>query len=160
LEGRVSDIVGRTRFRFGRFIDVTHRYRVDKNNFAVRRNEIDLTVGTTQTYAQVGYLRLNRNIDPAIEDLRDEEELRLAARVAFMRYWSVFGATVIDLTDKQEDPLSLANGFQPVRSRLGIEYEDDCLQLGLTWRRDYEQIGTFRKGSTFTLHIALKGLSR
>ena len=160
LEGRVSDIVGRTRFRFGRFIDITHRYRVDKNNFAVRRNEIDLTVGTTQTYAQVGYLRLNRNIDPSIEDLRDEEELRLAARVAFMRYWSVFGATVIDLTDKQEDPLSLANGFQPVRSRLGIEYEDDCLQLGLSWRRDYEQIGTFRKGSTITLHIALKGLSR
>ena len=160
LEGRVSDVVGRTRFRFGRFIDITHRYRVDKNNFAVRRNEIDLTVGTTQTYAQVGYLRLNRNIDPSIEDLRDEEELRLAARLAFMRYWSVFGATVIDLTDKQEDPLSLANGFQPVRSRLGIEYEDDCLQLGLSWRRDYEQIGTFRKGSTFTLHIALKGLSR
>jgi LPS-assembly protein len=160
LEGRVSDIVGRTRFRFGRFIDITHRYRVDKNNFAVRRNEIDLTVGTTQTYAQVGYLRLNRNIDPSIEDLRDAEELRLAARVAFMRYWSVFGATVIDLTNKQEDPLSLANGFQPVRSRLGVEYEDDCLQLGLSWRRDYEQIGTFRKGSTFTLHIALKGLSR
>ena len=42
---------------------------VDKNNFAVRRNEVDLTVGTTQTYAQVGYLRLNRNIDPSIEDL-------------------------------------------------------------------------------------------
>jgi LPS-assembly protein len=160
LEGRVSDIVGRTRIRFGRFIDITHRYRVDKNNFAVRRNEVDLTLGTTQTYAQVGYLRLNRNIDPSIEDLRDEEELRLAARVAFMRYWSVFGATVIDLTNKNEDPLSLANGFQPVRSRLGVEYEDDCLQLGLSWRRDYEQIGTFRKGSTFTLHIALKGLSR
>jgi LPS-assembly protein len=160
LEGHVSDIVGRTRIRFGRFIDITHRYRVDKNNFAVRRNEIDLTVGTTQTYAQVGYLRLNRNIDPSIEDLRDAEELRVAARIAFQRYWSVFGATVIDLTNKQEDPLSLANGFQPVRTRVGVQYEDDCLQLGLTWRRDYEQIGTFRKGSTFTLHIALKGLSR
>ena len=78
LNDRVSDIVGRTRIRYGRFIDITHRYRIDKNNFAVRRNEVDLTIGTQQTYAQVGYLRLNRNIDPAIEDLRDEEELRLA----------------------------------------------------------------------------------
>ena len=160
LTGRVSDIVGRTRIRYGRFIDVTHRYRIDKNNFAVRRNEIDLTVGTDQTYAQVGYLKLNRNIDPAIEDLRDKEELRVAARILFSRYWSIFGASVIDLTNTTEDPTSLANGWQPVRNRLGIEYEDDCLQLGVTWRRDYERIGTFRKGSTFAIHLALKGVSR
>jgi len=160
LTGRVSDIVGRTRIRYGRFIDITHRYRIDKNNFAVRRNEIDLTVGTAQTYAQVGYLKLNRNIDPAIEDLRDREELRVAARVLFNRYWSIFGASVIDLTNKTEDPLSQGDGWQPVRNRVGIEYEDDCLQLGVTWRRDYERIGTFRKGSTFAIHLALKGVSR
>src|SRR5437868_6450026 len=160
LTGRVSDIVGRTRVRFGRLIDVTERYRLDKDTLAVRRNEVDLTVGTQQTYLQVGYLRLNRNIDPTIEDLRDKEELRLAGRILFHRYWSIFGATVIDLTDKREDPLSLANGFQPVRHRLGIQYEDDCLQLGVTWRRDYQQIGTFRKGSTFSIHLALKGLNR
>jgi LPS-assembly protein len=160
LDGRVSDIVGRTRVRFGRLIDVTHRYRLDKDNLAVRRNELDLTVGTQQTYAQIGYLRLNRNIDPTIEDLRDKEELRLAARVLFRRYWSIFGATVIDLTDNSEDPTSLADGWQPVRHRLGIQYEDECIQVGFTWRRDYEQIGAFRKGSTFSLHLAFKGLNR
>lgn len=160
LNGRMSDIVGRTRIRYGRLIDITHRYRIDKNNFAIRRNEVDLTVGTNQTYVQIGYLKLNRDIDPTIEDLRDKEELRVAARVMFARYWSVFGASVIDLTDKSEDPLSLADGWQPVRNRLGIEYEDDCLALGVTWRRDYEQIGAFKKGSTFAIHLALKGLGR
>ena len=160
LTGRVSDIVGRTRVRYGRFIDITHRYRIDKNNFAVRRNEVDLTVGSDQTYAQVGYLKLNRHIDPAIEDLRDKEELRVAGRILFARYWSIFGASVVDLTDKSEDPTSTADGWQPVRNRLGVEYEDDCLQLGLTWRHDYEQIGTFRKGSTIAIHVALKGVTR
>ncbi|HUP66768.1 MAG TPA: LPS assembly protein LptD [Sphingomicrobium sp.] len=160
LTGRISDIVGRTRIRYGRFIDLTHRYRLDKDNLAVRRNELDLTVGSDQTYAQIGYLRFNRNIDPAIEDLRDKEEVRFAGRVLFNRYWSIFGTTVIDLTDKREDPLTLADGWKPVRHRVGIEYEDDCLELGLTWRRDYEQIGAFRKGSTFALHLALKGLGR
>ena len=111
LTDRLSDIVGRTRIRYGRLIDITDRFRLDKDNFAVRRNELDLTVGSEQTYAQIGYLRLNRDIDPAIEDLRDKEELRLAGRVKFHRYWSIFGATVIDLTDKSEDPLSLADGF-------------------------------------------------
>jgi len=160
LTGRISDIVGRTRIRYGRFIDITDRFRLDKDTLTVRRNEVDLTIGTTQTYAQIGYLKLNRDIDPLIEDLRDKEELRVAARIKFARYWSVFGASVIDLTDKSEDPLSLADGWQPVRNRLGIEYEDDCLELGVTWRRDYERIGAFRKGSTFAIHLAFKGVNR
>jgi len=160
LTDRLSDIVGRTRVQYGRFIDLTHRYRLDKDSLEVRRNELDLTVGSEETYAQIGYLRLNRDIDPAVEDLRDREELRLAGRVKFARYWSIFGATVLDLTDKEEDPFSLADGWEPVRNRLGVAYEDECLELGLTWRRDYERLGEFRKGTTFALQIALKGLGR
>jgi LPS-assembly protein len=160
LNDRLSDIVGRTRVRFGRLIDITNRFRLDKDNLALRRNEVDLTVGTDLTYVQVGYLKLNRDISPAIEDLRDKEELRLAGRLQFLRYWSVFGSTVVDLTGKEEDPLSLANGYQPVRRRLGITYEDECLELGVAWKRDYERVGEFRKGSTISINFALKGIGR
>ena len=160
LTDRFSDIVGRTRVRFGSFVDLTHRFRVDKDNLAPRRNELDLTVGTYETYAQIGYLHLDRDIDSSFEDLRDKEELRLAGRVKFARYWSLFGSTVIDLTSEAEDPLSLADGFEPVRHRLGIAYEDECLELGLSWKRDYERIGEFRKGNTFALRLSLKGLGR
>ena len=160
LSGRVSDIVGRTRVRYGRFIDLTHRYRVDKDNLAVRRNEVDLTVGSDETYAQIGYLRLNRGIDEAVEDLRDKEELRAAARIKFARHWSVFGSTVLDLTSEAEDPLSVSDGFEPVRHRLSIDYEDECIALGVSWRRDYERIGGFDEGSTFSFRLSLKGLGR
>ena len=71
LSDRLSDIVGRTRVQFGRFIDFTQRFRIDKDNLAVRRNEVDLTVGSRSTYVSAGYLRLDRNIAPALEDLRD-----------------------------------------------------------------------------------------
>ena len=160
LTDRLSDVVGRTRLRYGRFVDITHRYRLDKDNAAVRRNEVDLTLGTNQSYVQIGYLRLDRNISADIEDLRDKEELRLAGRVKFLRYWSVFAATVFDLTSSREDPLTDANGFQPVRLRMGLNYEDDCLDLGVSWKRDYERIGDFRKGSTVSFNISLKGLGR
>jgi LPS-assembly protein len=160
LADRWSDFVGRTRVQVGRFVDVTHRYRLDKDGLAVRRNELDLTVGTTDTYARVGYLRLNRNIDPSVEDLRDKEEVRLAGRWQFRRYWSVFGSTVLDLTDQEEDPLSLADGLEPVRHRLSLDYEDECLAFGISWRRDYERFGSLREGSTFQLRLALKGLGR
>ena len=70
----------------------------------------------------------------------------------------MFGSTTIDLTNKVEDPTSLANGFDPIRHRIGIAYEDNCLQFGVTWKRDYEQIGDARKGNTFSIQLALKNL--
>lgn len=160
LSGRLSDVVGRTTVRYGRFVDLTHRFRLDKDNLAVRRNEVDLTVGGRRTYVSAAYLRLNRDIDPAIEDLRDREEIRLGGRVQIARYWSLFGSTVIDLTDAREDPVSLADGYEPVRHRLGFLYDDDCLELGVTWRRDYDATGDARRGNTFLLRLALRNLGR
>ncbi|WP_082851255.1 LPS-assembly protein LptD [Erythrobacter sp. HI0063] len=157
LSERVSDIVGRTQVRFRDFVKLTHRFRLDKDNLAVRRNEIDATVGSARTYAEVGYLRLNRNIFQ-VEDLQDREELRAAARVAFRRYWSVFGSGVFNLTNRDEDPNLGSDGFQPIRTRLGVAYEDDCLEMGLTWRRDYLDTGDAQRGDTFQVYFALRKL--
>src|SRR3546814_16920382 len=63
----------------------------------------------------VGYLRLNRNIGTDLEDLQDREEIRLGGRLQVTRFWSVFGSTVIDLTDAKEDPISVSDGYEPVR---------------------------------------------
>jgi LPS-assembly protein len=160
LSDRFSDYVGRTTVKVGHRLSLVHRFRLDKDNFEVRRNELDAVIGGHQTYATIGYLRLNRDIDPALEDLRDREEIRLGGRVKFARYWSVFGSTVIDLTDREEDPLSDADGYEPVRHRIGIAYDDDCLEIGVTWRRDYDTAGDFRRGNTFLFRVALKNLGR
>jgi LPS-assembly protein len=160
LTDRFSDYVGRVQVSYGDFLRLTERFRLDKSTLRFHRSELNLTVGSRETYAQIGYLLLDRDIDPSVEDLRDHEELQLAGRVKFARYWSIFGATVIDLTSKSEDPLATGNGFEPVRDRLGIQYEDDCIQLGLTWRRDYDLLGQVQKGNIFSLQFALKGLGR
>nr|WP_166179059.1 LPS assembly protein LptD [Altererythrobacter segetis] len=158
LQGRFSDWVGRTEVRFRDFIKFTHRFRLDKDNFAVRRNEIDATVGSDRSYIEVGYLRLNRNIDLSFEDLQDREELRAAGRLAFAKYWSVFGSAVVNLTDKKEDPTNTSDGFDPLRTRFGIAYSDDCLEFGVTWRRDYVRIADARLGNNFQLFFSLKNL--
>ncbi|WP_062733299.1 LPS-assembly protein LptD [Sphingobium abikonense] len=158
LSDRTSDIVGRTTIRYKNFVSLIHRYRLDKDNLSVRRNEIDATVGSKKTYAMVGYLRLNRNALTGLEDLQDREELRLGGRVQFARFWSVFGSTVVDLTDAKEDPVSISDGYEPVRHRLGVAYEDDCLTLGFTWRRDYQTNGDARKGNGFQLRLAFRNI--
>jgi LPS-assembly protein len=158
LTERFSDVVGRTEVRFRDFVKFTHRFRLDKDNLAVRRNEIDATVGTDQTYLELGYLRLNRDIDLSFEDLQDREELRAAGRVAFAKYWSVFGSAVVNLTDREEDPRFTSDGFEPLRTRLGLTYEDDCLELGFVWRRDYVAVADARRGNIFRVYVNLKNL--
>ncbi|AOL95354.1 LPS-assembly protein LptD [Porphyrobacter sp. LM 6] len=157
LSEKVSDFVGRTEVRFRNLVNFTHRFRLDKDSLAVRRNEIDATIGSRRTYVEVGYLRLDRNIQ-TVEDLRDREELRAAARVAIGRKWSVFGSGVFNLTDPDEDPVFQPDGFEPIRTRLGVAYADDCIEFGATWRRDFIDAGDARRGNTFQLFFALRNL--
>jgi LPS-assembly protein len=158
LTSRTSDIVGRTSFAFKDFVRVTHRFRLDKDNFAVRRNELDVIFGSRKNYVEVGYLRLNRDITQLAEDLRDREEIRAGGRFAFAKNWSVFGSAIVDLSGRKEDPTLLTDGFSPIRHRLGIAYEDDCITFGLTWRRDYEDSGDARRGNSFLLRVAFRNL--
>lgn len=158
ISERVSDFVGRTEVRFRDFVSVTHRYRLDKDNFAIRRNEIDATVGSRRDYVELGYLRLNRDISRDTEDLRDREELRLASRFTIAGYWSIFGAGVFNLTDRNEDPTQTSDGFEPLRTRLGVAYQDDYLEFGFTWRRDFIDQGDAERGDTFQVFFTLRNL--
>ena len=158
LGQRTSDVVGRAQVRFRDFVQFTHRFRLDKNNLRVRRNEIDATIGSRRTYGQIGYLRLNRDIGPEIEDLQDREEFRVAGRLQVNKYWSVFGSGNFDLTDAEEDPLNFSDGFEPIRTRLGVAYDDAYISLGLTWRRDFIATGDAQRGNTFLFRFALRNL--
>ena len=157
-QGRLSDIVGRTSLKIGRLVELTHRFRVDKGNFAVRRNELDLTVGSRRTYVSAAYIRLNRNV--TLEDLEDRQELRIAGRVAFARYWTLFGNAIVNLTTRADNPLTTGDGFEPIRHRVGLEYEDECFRFGIGWRRDYVGDRDFRPGNNFQITIAFKTLGR
>jgi LPS-assembly protein len=160
LSDRTSDIVGRTTIKYKKYLSLSHRYRLDKDSLAIRRNEMDVTAGTDKTYVTAGYLRLNRDIGPTLEDLRDREEIRLGGRLQVKRYWSVFGSTIIDLTDRREDPITLSDGYEPIRHRLGVAYEDDCLRASFTWKRDYGDTGDARRGNTYLLQLSFRNLGR
>jgi LPS-assembly protein len=65
---------------------------------------------------------------------------------------------VFNLTDAAEDPVFQPDGFEPIRTRLGIAYSDDCIEFGATWRRDFIDAGDARRGNTFQLFFALRNL--
>ncbi len=158
LDDRLSDFVGRTNLKLGGLFEITHRFRLDRNSFAVRRNEVDIAIGNQRTYATIGYLRLNREV--ALEDLEDRSELRAGGRVAFARFWSLYGSAIVDLTTRRDNPVIGGDGFSFVRHRIGAEYEDECFRFGLSWRRDLISDRDFRAGNTFQLTLSFKTLGR
>jgi len=163
LSDKLSDIVARATVRYGSFVSVTERIRVDHDTFAMRTNELDATLGSQKTYLEIGYLDLNRHISPTIEDLRDHQEIRLGARLAIGKRWSLYGSTTLDLTGNKNDPTldpEFTQDVDPVESRVGIDYSDDCFELTATWRRDYTSIGDARRGSTIQFRLAFKNLGR
>ncbi len=159
LDSRLSDIVGRVELRYGDFFKLTSRFRLDRDTLAARRNELDATLGSERTYFEIGYARLNRNIAAALEDLQDSNELRAAARVSFARHWSVFGSGVFDLSGQTLTGITTPPAaVQPLRTRLGFAFQNNCLDLALTWRRDYITVGDAARGNSFMLHLALRNL--
>lgn len=158
LSTRQSDIVGRTELRFKDLVKFTWRYRLDKGTFALRRNEIDATIGNHRTYLEVGYINLNRNIDPSFEDLQDFRGVVGDGRVAINKYWSVFGSTIVNLTKSTTDPVLYGDGFQMLRHRLGFAYTDDCIDISVTWRRDYVSTGDASRGNVFLVTFALRNI--
>ena len=68
-------------------------------------------------------------------------------------------ATAISLASAASTARSLtSDGFEPIRTRLGVAYQDDCLEMGLTWRRDYVTLGDAQRGNTFQLYFSLRNL--
>ena len=158
LTNPLSDIVARATIQYGRFLSLTDRLRLDKGNLAIRRQEADLTLGTSRNYVQLAYTRLKRNI--GIEDLPDTHETRAAARFQFARYWSVFGSTILDLGGSPLTSFTNNQEFQPVRHRVGLAYDDECFSFSFAWRRDYLTIVDRPAGNSFLFRVAFKNLGR
>ncbi len=160
LTSQLSDVTGRETVRYRNLVSFTHRFRLDKDNLAIRRNEVDGSIGSTLNYFTLSYLKLNRHISAANEDLQDHEEVRVGGRIQVSRYWSLYGSTIVDLTTKKLNPQSVTDGYSPVRHRIGAAYSDDCLTLDLSWRRDFNTTIGAQAGSVYQFRIALRNLGR
>mgnify|MGYP006891187410 CR=1 FL=1 len=53
---------------------------------------------------------------------------------------------------------SLVAPLAALRHRLGLAYDDDCLSIAVTWRRDYQPTGDARRGNTFLFRLEFKNL--
>ena len=118
LEKSPSDYVGRINVQWPN-VDLQQRFRMDRESFSLRRNEVDLTLGPDDAQLSAGYVFLSEGL--VTDELGEREELNLSGRLGIGRGWALTGRSRHDLRD-DGGPRLLG---------LGLVYECDCMRVSL-----------------------------
>lgn len=142
LAGVTSDIVGSVSVKFLPYIDLTHRFDIDKSNGSIRRNEVYLTGIYGRSSVQVSYLRLGAQ--PS-QGLAAREEVNAQATIGLFDHWELFGAGRRDL---------LASKM--LDAEYGFGYEDECLGIALAYRQRFTTDRDLPRSTAVLLRFTLK----
>lgn len=146
LEDRRSDFVGRLTWAPSTLLDFSNRFRLDRDTFSIRRNEIKLSAGPKLLRADVDYVSLAREL--TTDELTSREEINFRGRLQVTRYWAVDTNTRRDFSG---DGDTLDYGF-------GIMYEDECFIFLSRFERDFTADRDIQPSTSLNFKIRLKHL--
>ena len=152
LNEHFSDIVGRVRVRPVRYIDALYRFRLDKDDFAARRNEVTASMGVPLFRLDVNYLAIDQqnlidSQDPQ-DDFRDREEITFGFTSEITGRWKLGANSRRDLT----------SGGGSLRHDMFLSYEDDCFEFRADYSRTFTRDRDVAPSDTILFRIVLKTL--
>ena len=148
FDGNLSDFVGRLDVSLGEHLDYVHRFRLDKNSFALRRNEMLVSGGWKWFQANVRYLDLDRDTtDLTGTELENRQELGIGAEVYVNKKWTVHGSWVQDLLNEKT-----------ISYDAGVIYRDECLEFGLRYEQRFTSDRDIAPSKTIHFRFVLKNL--
>ena len=151
LQDHFSDVVGRINIEPSSFINAIYRFRLDKDNYGLRRSELQTTLGIPKLRLGVDHLQVQRKdwddvIDPD-DKFEDREEIALNLTSQVTSKWKIGINTRRNLAKDS----SLSHGAFLV-------YKNDCLELQTDYRRDFTRNKDVQPSDTIFLRLILKTL--
>jgi LPS-assembly protein len=119
-----SDVVGRFTIKFPPYLSLTHRVDIDESSGTIRRNQVYLDGSYGRTSVELSYVRLPQQDVIATNEPR--EEVNGQATIGLFGNWVGFAAARRDLANSQM-----------LDDEFGIGYDDECLKISLSYRRQY-----------------------
>ena len=145
LEDDLSDVVGRIRLEPLTDFDLSYRFRFDKDDMSVERNEFDLRVGPPALRLNLGYIFIDS--DAGTSDFEDREELTVRVDTRLNENWSAFARHKRDL--ELSDTLSTS---------VGVTYQNECFLIELVGERSFFSDREIEPEDTVMLSVVFKGL--
>jgi len=137
-----SDVVGRFTIKFPPYLSLTHRVDIDESNGTIRRNQVYLDGSYGRSSIELSYVRLPQQDVLSTDEPR--EEVNGQATVGVFDYWVLFAAARRDLANSQM-----------LDDEFGIGYDDECLKISLSYRRQYTRDRDIAPSTSILLRFKL-----
>jgi LPS-assembly protein len=145
LDTARSDYVARATYQPNSILALTSRFRMDEQDFTLRRTELEASANFGRWTTSVMYG--NYDAQPALGFLNRREGILGSARVKLDQNWLMVAAARYDL---HADQIS--------QTQLGVGYIDDCLILGLNYIADYAYSGSLAVNHSVVMQVSLRTL--
>ena len=146
MDDHRSDYVMALTVAPSRFLDLNHRLRLDRNKFSLRRNEIYISIGPEFLKLNTTYLALER--EQTVDELDAREELYNNLRWKIDQRWIATAENRRDLSGDESQILS----------RAGIQYQDECIGIGLTIQRKFTRDRDVEPSTSVNIRFLLQNL--
>ncbi len=141
-----SDFVGRVTVAPNKYLDASYRFRIDKENLAVRRGSVSLSAGPAWFKVNVNYSQLND--EPTSGVPRNLEQVNVSGLLKLGDNWSFSARHERDLTSGGG---SLYTGF-------GIAYENECVLVRTRYDRNFTRDFDIEDNTSFIIEVQLRNL--
>jgi LPS-assembly protein len=145
LEENFSDIVGRVVIDPDYPFNAQYRFRLDKQSFAPRRNELQVTMGPEAFKVKVDYSFFGEGSGSG--EFSNREEITTGFRSRIASDWVLRGSTRRDL---QRDEI--------LDFRVGVEYQCDCLNVSVDFTRTFTSDRDLKPSDTIFIRFTFKNL--
>jgi LPS-assembly protein len=148
LNTKLSDIVGRIIVSPSSYFDTMYRFRFDKENLRVRRQEAGFSGGPEKLRLSVNYLRLPADLIGG--DPTPRQQISVGAVVGVSRYWTVSVSTTRNLTNTL--------GLSTISSALVAAYRDECLSFITSLSQSGTTDRDVKPGASLLFTLILKNI--
>lgn len=145
LDGKRSDYVGKLVLTPLKQFRMIHRFRVDKDDFSFRRNEIELWSGTPNYSLEAGYLRLGAELSES--GLEPREELSAKTHLKIRGNWSFEAEGIRNL-----------EADEMIRAKASFIYRDECTDFEITGRRRFTEDRDIEPETSIYFRVRFKSL--
>jgi LPS-assembly protein len=145
LEKKRSDFVGRLYYRPSRYFDYTHRFRLNRNDFGFRRNDIRVLVGPPYLRLKVNYVELDEALTD--DEIKSVQELNAALTMRLTDFWSLKAHNRRDLETNQT-----------ISSGAGLLFKNECVEFNVSFDRRFTRDRDVEPSSSFNFRLTLTNI--
>jgi len=143
----LSDYVGRVDLVPHPYVDLFYRYRLDRDDLDLTANALGFRIGPPVFNVTGTYVAAPAHDEDDETALSRRKEIVGGVNMAFSRYWNAAIGGRYDLERSRK-----------VNTWTALNYEDECLALGLRFTTNYNELNGEEVGQSIVVQVTLKSL--